>query len=183
MSDETLRSGIEDSEPDACNRGSITSGVKNLDQNQAGRDALCNYSMKPLQMQQPASGGKWVRDSDSGFRSEDEDETGPWTETWFHVDLQAPVLHEPKLMDILEDIEAEADDHTPLKFRPFVAQLLDNLRQGLQRNLTEEMLLSDIPGSPPGLLSWVQDNWDVPMVFPVLSRRLRRSRESNSPEF
>ncbi len=75
MSDETLRSDIEDSEPDARERGSISSGVKNLDQNQPGRDALCNYSMKPLQMQQPASGGKRVRDSDSGFQSEDEDET------------------------------------------------------------------------------------------------------------
>ena len=86
-------------------------------------------------------------------------------------------------MDILEDIKTEADEHTPLKFRPFVAQLLDNFRQGLLSNLTKEMLLSDIPGSPPGLRSWVQDNWDVPMVFPVQSRRLRRYRESNSPEF
>jgi hypothetical protein len=71
MSDETLRSDIEDSEPDAFERGSITSGFKNLDQNQPGRDALCNYSMKPLQMQQPASGGKRVRDSDSEFQSHD----------------------------------------------------------------------------------------------------------------
>ncbi len=102
---------------------------------------------------------------------------------WFHVDVQASVLQEDKLMEILEDIEAEADDHTPLEFRPFVAQLLDKFRQGLLRNLTKEMLLSDIPGSPPGLRSWVQDNWDVPMVFPVQSRRLRRYRESNSPEF
>jgi hypothetical protein len=49
--------------------------------------------MKPLQMQQPASGGKRVRDSDSEFQSEDEDDpktgvTGQWTETWFHVDVQ-----------------------------------------------------------------------------------------------
>ncbi len=86
-------------------------------------------------------------------------------------------------MEILEDIEAEADDHTPLKLCLFVAQLLDNLRQGLLHNLTKEMLLSDIPSSPPGLRSWLQDNWDVPMVFPVQSRRSRRSRESNSPEF
>jgi hypothetical protein len=79
--------------------------------------------MKPLQMQQSASGGKRVRDSDSEFQSEDEDnpKMGPWTDTWFHVDVQAPVLHEAKLLDILEDIEAEADDHTPLKFRLFVA--------------------------------------------------------------
>ncbi len=48
---------------------------------------------------------------------------------WFHDDVQAPVLHEAKLMDILrvEDIEAQADDQTPLEFRPFVAQLLDKL--------------------------------------------------------
>ncbi len=86
-------------------------------------------------------------------------------------------------MDILEDIKAEADDHTPLKFRPFVAQLLDKLSQAWLSNLTKEMLLSDIPGSPPGLRSWAQDNWETSVVLPVQSKRLRRYRESNSPEF
>jgi hypothetical protein len=47
-------------------------------------------------------------------------------------------------MDILEDIGAEADDHIPLKFRPFVAQLLDKLCQDLRSNITKEMLLNDI---------------------------------------
>ncbi len=37
MSDETLRRDIEDSEPDARECGSITSGIKNLDKkSQAG---------------------------------------------------------------------------------------------------------------------------------------------------
>jgi hypothetical protein len=86
-------------------------------------------------------------------------------------------------MDILEDIEAEADDSIPLKFRPFVAQLLDKLHRDLRRNIPMEMLLSDIPGSPSGLRSWVQDNCEVSMVFPVQSKRSRRCRKSNYPEF
>jgi hypothetical protein len=56
--------------------------------------------------------------------------TGPWTDTWFHGPetwLKAPVLCEAKLMEILEDIEAEAEDHTLLKFSPFIAQLLIKL--------------------------------------------------------
>jgi hypothetical protein len=109
--------------------------------------------------------------------------TRPWTDTWFHVNMQAPVLCEAKLMESLEDIEAEAEDHTPLKFRPFIAQLLIKLRQDLQSNITMEMLHSVILGSLPGLRTWVRDNCEVSMVFPVQTKRLCRCCESNPPEF
>jgi hypothetical protein len=81
-------------------------------------------------------------------------------EPLFHVDLDAAALREDKMTDILDAIEDENEEDTPLMFRSFVHELLGELRLKLFRGIKDDdILLRDIELTFPvlnlGVVRWI----------------------------
>ncbi len=125
-----------------------------------------------------------------GDHSQDEDNeefvhrTIIWDdELSFHAQADAAVLHEDKMTDILDAIEDENEEDTPLLFRPFVRKLLAKLRLQLLRGIkNDDILLQDISGSISRREMLDTYEWDD-VIFRVKKWRCLGSMPSDSVKF
>ncbi len=83
--------------------------------------------------------------------------------------------------DALDRFEAQCDEDTPLKFRPFMKKAVRDLRKRLHNRLKFVFLLDeeDAYGKRPDEF----EKWSQDIVFPVKRCRRTGSRPSDSPEF
>jgi len=98
---------------------------------------------------------------------------------WFNVE-DCDVLSNDALVDALDAFQQDCELDAPLKFRPFIAKVVEKLRKTLDERVSAEWLLKDIPGSE-GSQTLCEVHHEV--VFPVKRPRLRGSRPSDSCEF
>lgn len=106
---------------------------------------------------------------------------------WFNV-ADRRVMHEKAIDEALSKFEAECDEDTPLKFRPFMETAVRKLRKSLKDRLKFEFLLEDFllddEDGPATARRSEFDRWSQEVVFPVKRRRYCcGSRPSDSPEF
>jgi hypothetical protein len=103
---------------------------------------------------------------------------------WFDV-VQHPVVSETALDEALDELQEDLDLDAPIKFRPFMAEAMKNIRRRLTARLNHEFLLDDVQGSSRDPRNHDFYQYDRDVVFPVKRRCCRRigSRPSDSPEF
>ena len=102
----------------------------------------------------------------------------------FQTDLDVSVLRDDKINEILDAIEDENEQDTPLMFRRFVRELLAKLRLRLLDAIDyDDIILQDVPGSMISrddlLGRYVSDE----VFFRVKKLRCSISRPSDSVEF
>ncbi len=85
--------------------------------------------------------------------------------------------------EALDKLEAQCDQDTPLKFRPYMETAVRKLRRSLYDRLKFVFLLDEEDDSAPGRRPGEFNRWSQELVFPVKRRCSTRSRPSDSPEF
>ncbi len=78
-------------------------------------------------------------------------------------------VHEEDMDDALDRFEAQCDQDTPLKFRPFMKTAVRNLRRRLDNRLKFVFLLDEEDDSAYGRRPDEFNQWSQELVFPATS--------------
>jgi hypothetical protein len=102
----------------------------------------------------------------------------------FQTDFNVSVLREDKINEILDAIEDENEQDTPLMFRRFVRELLAKLRLRLLDAIDyDDIILQDVPGSMISRDDLLGRYVSNEVSFRVKKPRCSISRPSDSVEF